>query len=123
MVVFGIACTGLQLIGNELRVIRTRMLSGGAVKTQAQAQAQRQLPVQAETVAALEPENQTEPKPKRSSWLSKLVEISPVRAVSDEEYEKKLTERLSDVEARISLLESELRHVEAEERDASAASA
>ena len=118
---FGIACTGLQLIGNELRVIRTRMLSGGAVKTQAQAQ--RQLPVQAETVAALEPENQTEPKPKRSSWLSKLVEISPVRAVSDEEYEKKLTERLSDVEARISLLESELRHVEAEERDASAASA
>ncbi|EPQ31121.1 uncharacterized protein PFL1_01310 [Pseudozyma flocculosa PF-1] len=55
------------------------------------------------------------------SWLESLKSLSPVRSVSDQEYEAKLKERLQGVDARLVGVREELAEIESEEKAAAEA--
>ncbi|CBQ73335.1 conserved hypothetical protein [Sporisorium reilianum SRZ2] len=125
IVTFGVVCTGLQLAGNEARIVRDALIRpsprGGAVKGEASDAAvsasqgaaplvdiePEQPPVQEQAVEAKEQQQQ-----QKSGWLSKVKNAMPIRSVSDEEYEVKLKERLSNVNQRMADVEMEIREIE-----------
>ncbi|SPO23759.1 uncharacterized protein UTRI_03729_B [Ustilago trichophora] len=124
LVTFGVACTGLQLAGNEARIVRDAMIrpspralpvpeglsspnGGDAAVSASQAAA---------PLVDIEPKALTQEKAEQGkegkSWLNKVKNVMPIRSVSDEEYEAKLKERLSGVNQRMADVEMEIREIE-----------
>ncbi|KAN0065721.1 hypothetical protein ACQY0O_000851 [Thecaphora frezii] len=134
IIMFGLACTGLQFAGNELRFARQKLLTREAAPAPAvvatPSTASSPSPVErtdvrteAEAIgkAASGPMRAASASTSGSTgkgWLSTLKSLSPVRSVSDEEYEAKLQERLRGVDARLAGVREELRELELEEAKA-----
>lgn len=123
IVTFGVACTGLQLAGNEARVVRDSVLrpsrrgvpepagAGESSSDAAVSPSQAAAPLgDVDSTPAVEAGEKA--KEKGKSWLSKVKGAMPIRSVSDEEYEAKLKERLSGVNQRMADVEMEIREIE-----------
>ncbi|SNX83762.1 uncharacterized protein MEPE_02470 [Melanopsichium pennsylvanicum] len=128
-VTFGAACTGLQLVGNELRVARDTLIRPSP----------RRIPVPESMITSANPgssdaavsaatatsplidinpnhtqkvqENPEENKTGKS-WLNKVRSAMPIRSVSDQEYEDELKGRLSGVNQRMADVEMEIKEIE-----------
>lgn len=123
---FGILCTSLQLLGNELRVLRVHWLAGRDLHKPPEVSIDSQAPS-----PSLRNKNKTESKPllpvdspqqplpspigsprteASSSWLQRagsyLSSLSPVRQISDEDYYEQLKARRRQVVERLSEVES-----------------
>ncbi|GAC97513.1 hypothetical protein PHSY_005099 [Pseudozyma hubeiensis SY62] len=121
IVTFGVACTGLQLAGNEARIVRDTMIrpapravpvpdsmtaqSGPSDSKVAASQA-------AETAVEVQPKQGQVEQGEKSSWLNKVKKAMPIRSVSDQEYEDKLKQRLTSVNQRMADVEMEIREIE-----------
>lgn len=125
---FGVACTGLQLAGNELRVVRdavirpiprgTHIAVPEEMKTSSSdaAVSASQAVVPMVDVQPQQGAQQKQEAAKQQGggkgWLEKVKGAMPIRSVSDEEYEQKLKERLSGVNQRMADVEAEIREIE-----------
>ena len=130
---FGIACTGLQFAGNEMRIVRDALIrpaprsapiavpvTGSMTSNSSDAAVSASLdttplldiePKPAQTQQTLEGAHKAAEQGSKS-WLSKIKNAMPIRSVSDEEYETKLKERLSNVNQRMADVETEIREIE-----------
>ncbi|EST05224.1 hypothetical protein PSEUBRA_005490 [Kalmanozyma brasiliensis GHG001] len=108
VVTFGVACAGLQFLGNEARIVRDTMIRP----------APRQVAVPNGSDAAVAASQAVAPIAEvkkdegKTGWMGKVKNAMPIRSVSDEEYESKLKERLSGVNQRMADVEMEIREIE-----------
>lgn len=117
---FGIVCTGLQLAGNEARMVRDsliRPVPRGVPAPQSTQGNSSDAAVSVSQAAAplvdVEPKQQPpQEQPGKAGWLDKVKKAMPIRSVSDEEYEVKLKERLNGVNQRMADVEAEIREIE-----------
>ncbi|CDW97922.1 hypothetical protein [Sporisorium scitamineum] len=105
VVTFGVVCAGLQLMGNEARIVRDAIIrpSPRPVAVPVQGSSSDAAVSASQAAAPLvdiqpkaQPAQRSEDKEQqaKSGWLSKVKNAMPIRSVSDEEYEVKLKERL-----------------------------
>ncbi|KAJ9479417.1 hypothetical protein PHBOTO_002893 [Pseudozyma hubeiensis] len=121
IVTFGVACTGLQLAGNEARIVRDTMIRPAprAVSVPESMTAQTDpseptvaAPQAAETPIDVQPKQGQSEQGEKPSWLNKVKKAMPIRSVSDQEYEDKLKQRLTSVNQRMADVEMEIREIE-----------
>lgn len=119
---FAVLCTSMQLLGNELRVLRVHMLTERDEAPDAVGSATQTLPSLREAHAASLPVD-APPQPVESAastdsdWLgwigSYLVSLSPVRKVSDGEYQEQLQTRRRHVLEKLREVENGIAREEA----------
>lgn len=121
---FGLACTGLQLVGNQARIVRDTIIrrtprpvsvpdsmSAHHVLSDPPAPA----PPAPSASEDVQPEASTHDEAKQADqrdWLSKVKRAMPIRSVSDQDYEEKLKHRLANVNHRMADIEIEIREIE-----------
>ncbi|GAC76076.1 hypothetical protein PANT_19d00100 [Moesziomyces antarcticus T-34] len=120
---FGLACTALQLVGNETRIVRDALLrpsprpvpvAASPSSPDAAVSASQAVAPMADVQPTPSASEMQEAKPQKSaSWLSKVKNAMPIRSVTDEEYEEKLNKRLTSVNQRMADVETEIREIEA----------
>ncbi|SPC66008.1 uncharacterized protein UHOD_04628 [Ustilago sp. UG-2017b] len=116
----GVACMGLQLTGNELRVVRDAVIRPsprGAPLAVPELMKASSTDAAVSASQAVAPMADVQPTPQVNQeggkgWLEKVKGAMPIRSVSDEEYEQKLKERLSGVNQRMADVETEIREIE-----------
>ena len=122
---FAVLCSSMQLLGNELRVLRVHMLTERDEAPDAVGSATQTLPSLREAHAASLPVD-APPQPVEvapstdSDWLgwlgSYLVSLSPVRKVSDAEYQEQLQTRRRHVLEKLREVENGIAREEAAQK-------
>lgn len=120
---FGILCTSLQLVGNELRVLRVRYLSSLESKDETTTDSPsaslrkpdsriESSPVPIDSPPQLPPSVTSTSKEEPSSWLQRtgsyISSFSPVRKLTDEEYQEQLLDRRRKVIEELSKVEQSI---------------
>lgn len=123
---FGILATTLQFVGNELRVARVHMLAGRGIgvsdvevddsratsKGFVQPPAASNISESAHAETRSKTQNAEEVSVTTSSWLNRagsyLSSFSPVRKITDQEYEEQLRDRRRQVLERLKEVEGDI---------------
>lgn len=128
---FGILCTALQVVGNEARLQRFNYLAkreapliGDTVSTGVNvpvpAKADREATPPATSSEVVSATLESPQEPSSPSWwrryLSSLARLSPVRKVSDEEYEKILQTQKADIKRQLADLDEQIARQDSESK-------